>query len=63
MKKLLGLLILLITLLPCFAFAHHGHARFGFYMGPGYYTPYPYYYPPPVYYPNPPVVIQSSPPV
>lgn len=63
MKKIFGILIVTITLLPCLAFAHHGHARFGFYIGPGYYYPPTYYYPPPVYYPSPPVVIQSSPPV
>lgn len=63
MKNSLKIIFFCLVLSPTLAFAHHGHARFGFYMGPGYYTPYPYYYPPPVYYTSPPVVIQSSPPV
>ena len=45
------------------AWADHGHAHFGVYVGPGWgpwYYPPPYYYPP--YYPYPPVVIERPAP-
>lgn len=61
---MISALIMLGAIMSGTAFAwhhHHGHVRFGFYVG----APAFWYYPPPYYYhPYPPVVVApASPPV
>ena len=70
MKRLNAVLILALALLGAVVStsapaAHYGgHARFGVYLGPGYWYPPPYYTYPPYYSPYyyPPVAAPAAPP-
>ena len=66
MKITITVLIVLLGIVAngsALAWHHHGHVRFGVFLGaPAWYYPGPYYYGPPYYYPSV-VAVPASPPV